>query len=402
MGRDMVTKHAAPGADRALWLSTIAFTVCFAVWTIFAIIGIRIQQDLGLNETEFGLLVGTPILTGSLSRVFLGIWTDQYGGRVVYVLTMLSAAAATFLLSFATTYPWMLVAALGVGLAGGSFAVGIAYVSKWFPPEKQGTALGIFGAGNIGAAVTKFVAPFVLVAFGWQMVAVVWASVLVVTAIIFWFATDDDPEIKARRARKEKPRSVMMQLAPLRHQQVWRFSLYYFFVFGGFVALALWLPRYMIGVYGLDIESAGMLAAAYSIPASLDLWIVVGCEPENDRRDRQHRCPDHRNHLPTECNEDERCDEFGDGGADIASTEDSERRPLFLRGEPLGHIGDADGERTAGKPDAEGGDEHPRIGGGVGEQEGGDGRRQHGQHIDDASAILVGPDAEENPTERSG
>src|SRR3990170_4140620 len=268
-GGNMVATHPTPGAARALWLSTIAFTVCFAVWTIFAIIGVRIQQDLGLNETEFGLLIGTPILTGSLCRVFLGIWTDQYGGRVVYVLTMLSAAVATFLLSYATTYPWMLVAALGVGLAGGSFAVGIAYVSKWFPPEKQGTALGIFGAGNIGAAVTKFVAPFVLVAFGWQMVAVVWAAALAVMAIVFWFTTDDDPELKARRARKEKPRSMLLQLAPLRHQQVWRFSLYYFFVFGAFVALALWLPRYLIGVYGLNIETAGMLAAAYSIPASL-------------------------------------------------------------------------------------------------------------------------------------
>lgn len=265
----MTTTRSTPGANRALWLSTVAFTVCFAVWTIFAIIGVRIQENLGLNETEFGLLVGTPILTGSLSRILLGIWTDQYGGRVVYVLTMLSAAAATFLLSFATTYPWMLVAALGVGLAGGSFAVGIAYVSKWFPPEKQGTALGIFGAGNVGAAVTKFVAPFVLVAFGWQMVAVAWASVLAITAIVFWLATDDDPEIKARRARNEKPRSLLAQLEPLRHQQVWRFSLYYFFVFGGFVALALWLPRYMIGVYKLDIETAGMLAALYSIPASL-------------------------------------------------------------------------------------------------------------------------------------
>jgi NNP family nitrate/nitrite transporter-like MFS transporter len=264
-----MTGHAVPGATRALWLSTIAFTVCFAVWTIFAIIGVRIQQDLGLTETQFGLLVGTPILTGSLSRIFLGIWTDQYGGRLVYVLTMLAAAAATFLLSYATSYPWMLVAALGVGLAGGSFAVGIAYVSKWYPPEKQGTVLGIFGVGNIGAAVTKFVAPFVLVAFGWQMVAVVWASVLTIMAIVFWFSTDDDPEIKARRARKEKPRSVLQQLEPLRDQQVWRFSLYYFFVFGGFVALALWLPRYMIGVYSLDIESAGMLAALYSIPASL-------------------------------------------------------------------------------------------------------------------------------------
>src|SRR5450756_3035682 len=134
------------GQSRALWMSTIAFTVCFAVWTIFAIIGIQIKQELGLNETQFGLLVGTPILTGSLVRIFLGIWTDQYGGRVVFTLTMLAAAIATFLLSWATTYPQMLIAALGVGIAGGSFAVGVAYVSHWYPTDKLGTALGIFGA----------------------------------------------------------------------------------------------------------------------------------------------------------------------------------------------------------------------------------------------------------------
>lgn len=87
--------------NRALWASTIAFTVCFAVWTIFAIIGIQIKKDLGLNDTQFGLLVGTPILTGSLIRLILGIWADQYGGRVVYTLTMLTAAAMTFLLTYA-------------------------------------------------------------------------------------------------------------------------------------------------------------------------------------------------------------------------------------------------------------------------------------------------------------
>ena len=254
---------------RALGISTVAFTVCFAVWTIFSIIGVQIKQDLGLNDTQFGLLVGTPILTGSLSRIFMGIWTDQYGGRIVYVITMLLAAVATFLLSHTTTYPMMLLAALGVGLAGGSFAVGIAYVSKWYPLERQGTALGIFGMGNVGAAVTKFVAPFVLVAFGWTMVAQVWASVLVLMAIIFWFTTDDDPELVARRARGEKARPALLQLEPLRHQQVWRFALYYFFVFGGFVALALWLPHYLVDVYSLDIKTAGMLAALYSIPASL-------------------------------------------------------------------------------------------------------------------------------------
>lgn len=254
---------------KALGLSTFAFTICFAVWTIFSIIGIKIKADLGLSDTQFGLLVGTPILTGSLSRIFLGIWADQYGGRMVLTLTMLCAAIATFLLSMATSYPVMLLAALGVGLAGGSFAVGIAYVSTWYPKEKQGTALGIFGVGNVGAAVTSFVAPLVLVAYGWTTVAQVWAAVLAAVAVFFWFSTEDDPVVKARRLSGEKPRSALMQLEPLKNQQVWRFALYYFFVFGAFVALALWLPHYLIDVYKLDIKTAGMIAVAYSVPASL-------------------------------------------------------------------------------------------------------------------------------------
>jgi NNP family nitrate/nitrite transporter-like MFS transporter len=239
------------------------------VWTIFSIIGVRIQQQLGLSDTQFGILVATPILTGSLSRIFLGIWTDQYGGRVVYTATMVLAAIATFLLSYATTYETLLITALGVGLAGGSFAVGIAYVSRWYPKEKQGTALGIFGAGNVGAAVTKFLAPFVMVAYGWTTVAQVWALALLAMAIIFWFTTEDDPVIKDRRARGEPVRSSWMELEPLKNVQVWRFALYYFFVFGAFVALALWLPRYLVGVYELDIKTAGMLAAFYSVPASI-------------------------------------------------------------------------------------------------------------------------------------
>jgi NNP family nitrate/nitrite transporter-like MFS transporter len=255
--------------NRILGMSTLAFTVCFAVWTIFSIIGIRIKQELGLSDTQFGLLAGTPILTGSLVRIFLGIWTDQYGGRIVYVLTMLAAAAATFALSYATTYETMLLAALGVGLAGGSFAVGIAYVSKWYSKAKQGTALGIFGAGNVGAAVTKFIAPFVMVAYGWTTVAQVWAAALVVMAVLFWLTTEDDPELKARRITGAKPQATLLQLQALGTLQVWRFALYYFFVFGAFVALALWLPRYLVGVYGLDIQTAGMIAAFYSIPASV-------------------------------------------------------------------------------------------------------------------------------------
>lgn len=255
--------------SRALWMSTIAFTVCFAVWTIFSIIGIRIKEDLGLSETQFGLLVGTPILTGSLVRLALGIWTDRFGGRLVYTATMLTAAVATVLLGFATTYTQMLLAALGVGIAGGSFAVGVAYVSRFYPAGKQGTALGIFGVGNVGAAVTKFVAPFVLLAWGWQAVAFLWAAALVVMAAVFWFTTADDPVIKQRRVTGGTAKSFIAELAPLKDIRVWRFALYYFFAFGAFVALALWLPRYLIGVYGFGIAAAGMIGAAYSVPASI-------------------------------------------------------------------------------------------------------------------------------------
>ena len=255
--------------SRALSLSTVAFTACFAVWTIFSIIGVAIKAELGLNEFEFGLLVATPILTGSLTRLFLGVWTEKFGGRIVFPLQMLLAALATWLLTFAHTYPMYLAAALGVGLAGGSFIIGVAYVSRWYPAGKQGTALGIFGAGNVGAAVTKFVAPFVMVAYGWHGVANAWAVGLALMAVIFFVFAKDDPELVARSKSGVRAPTLAEQFAPLANLQVWRFSLYYFFVFGGFVALALWLPHYLISVYGMDVETAGMSAAAFSLSASL-------------------------------------------------------------------------------------------------------------------------------------
>ncbi len=264
-----------------LGMSTLAFTVCFAVWTIFSIIGVKIKQDLGLTDTQFGLLVATPVLTGSISRIFLGVWTEQYGGRIIFPLQMILTAIAAYLLSTVHTYEMFLVAALGVGLAGGSFIVGITYVSHWYSKETQGTALGIFGAGNVGAAVTNFGAPFLVVAFGWETTAQIYAGVMLLMAIAFYFLTDVDPMTKRRRETGESARSAWMQLAPLKNIQVWRFATYYFFVFGGFVALASWLPRYYVGAYGLELTTAGMLAAAYALPGSVfralggwwsDLW----------------------------------------------------------------------------------------------------------------------------------
>ena len=256
---------------RALTMSTLAFTVCFAVWTIFSIIGIKIKSELGLNDTQFGILVATPILTGSLSRIFLGVWADQYGGRLVLTIQMFATALATFLLTTVSSYPMFLLAALGVGLAGGSFAVGIQYVSTWYPKERQGTALGIFGVGNVGAAVTNFGAPILLAAMSdqWQGVAQVYATVMAVSAVVFYLTTQNDLALQERKERGVQHASFLKQLEPLKNLQIWRFSLYYFFVFGAFVALALWLPRYYIGVYDLDIKTAGLLAACYALPGSI-------------------------------------------------------------------------------------------------------------------------------------
>jgi len=254
--------------NSVLAMNTIAFAFNFAVWTMFSIIGLKIKQELGLSDTEFGVLIATPILTGSITRLPLGILTDYYGGRIVYFIQMIMVAVATYSLAFATQYWQYLVAGLFVGLAGGSFAIGIAFTSAWFEKEKQGTAMGIFGAGNAGAAITNLVAPMIVVAVGWRMVPTYYSIAMVAIAIIFWFLTFDDPH---QQERKEKGthKTLTEQLAPLKELRVWRFGLYYYFVFGGFVALALWLPRYYMGEYNLDLKSASLITMIFTLPSGL-------------------------------------------------------------------------------------------------------------------------------------
>ncbi len=262
---DYVTKLDMP---RALYSSTIAFAFCFAVWTIFSIIGVKIKYEFNLTDTQFGFLISTPILTGSLSRLFLGILSEQYGGRIVLTILMLISSICLWFLIYCNVYYQFILIALGIGLAGGSFAVGITYVSKWYPKKDHGFSLGIFGMGNLGAAITNFCAPFLLY-LGWFGVVKIYSVILFVAALLFFFVTKTDPIIVHRRKFKLKMPDSVSQLKPLKHIQVWRLSFYYFFVFGAFVALALWLPRYYIGVYGLDIKTAGILTTLFSLPGSV-------------------------------------------------------------------------------------------------------------------------------------
>jgi len=263
----------APGLSReqisALAASTLAFAVNFAVWVMFSVIGIKIKAELNLNETEFGLLVATPVLTGSLIRLPLGVLTDRYGGRIVYFLQMLAVVVPCWLLSYATEYWQYLVLGLFVGVAGGSFAVGIAYTSAWFSKERQGTAMGIFGAGNAGSSLTKFIAPLIIAASAtgsWRGVPQVYAVAMLLMAILFWFTTTPDPLHRGDAAKRKQP-TLAEQLAPLLDARVWRFGLAYYFVFGAFVALALWLPKYYVGQYGLPLATAAFLTILFDLPS---------------------------------------------------------------------------------------------------------------------------------------
>jgi NNP family nitrate/nitrite transporter-like MFS transporter len=246
-------------------MSTISFTVCFAVWMMFAVIGIPIKKMLDLNETQFGLLAAMPVLTGSLIRLPLGMWTDKFGGRIVFFILMLSTVVPIWLIGEATAYWHFLVLGLFVGLAGGSFSVGIAYCARWFDKKHQGFAMGIFGAGNSGAALNKFVAPAILVAFGWAMVPKVYAAAMLVTALAFWFFTYTDPA----HATGGSKVTVREQLKALKDPNVWKLCQYYSIVFGGYVALSLWMTKYYITEYGFGIEAAALLAACFSLPGGV-------------------------------------------------------------------------------------------------------------------------------------
>ena len=247
-----------------LTMSTLAFTVCFAVWMMFAVIGIPLKQILHLNETQFGMLVATPVLTGALIRLPLGMWTDRYGGRIVFFLMMLATVAPIFLIEMLHQFWQFLVVGLFVGLAGGTFSVGIAYCARWFPRNQQGFAMGVFGAGNSGAALNKFVAPALVVAYGWTMVPKVYAGAMLVIALAFWFLTYSDPEHKVGSSV-----TVRDQLLALKDPRVWKICQFYSIVFGGYVGLSLWMTQYYMREYGFGIEVAALLTACFALPGGV-------------------------------------------------------------------------------------------------------------------------------------
>jgi MFS transporter, NNP family, nitrate/nitrite transporter len=265
-------------ANRVLWISTCAFTLLFNVWLMLGVLGVSLRRELGLSDSQLEWLMAAAILSGALFRLNFGIWADRFGGRKIMGWLLLGVAVPTYLFSHASTFGEMLVCAILFGLGGNAFSAGVAWNSAWFPNESKGKALGIFGAGNVGAAGTKMLVVFVpgvltaipaagylggLAPGGWRFIPALYAALLVLMALAV-FLLSPTPDLKPSHGRP-----LREMLRPLRHMRVWRFGLYYVVVFGAYVALSGWLPKFYIDTYKVSLSTAALLTATFIFPASL-------------------------------------------------------------------------------------------------------------------------------------
>jgi MFS transporter, NNP family, nitrate/nitrite transporter len=255
-----------------LFLNTLAFTICFAVWMFNGVL-VTFLVDKNVFDwgpVEIGWLLGIPVLTGSLFRLPIGILTDKFGGKWVFSLLLLFCAIPMFFLSYANSFQSFALLSFGFGMVGTGFAVGIAYTSVWYPKEWQGRALGIFGMGNAGASITTLLAPTILLKLTnngadieqWRLLPKIYAGALVTMAVIFMlFATNKKPDTNSK--------TITKMLEPLKSLRVWRFGLYYFLVFGCFVAFSQWLVPYFVNVYAASLVIAGLFASIFSFPSGV-------------------------------------------------------------------------------------------------------------------------------------
>lgn len=258
-------------AHKILFLNTLAFTICFACWTMNGVL-VTYLVDNGIfnwSVVETGWLLGIPILSGSITRLPLGILTDKYGGKVVFAWLLLGCSIPLFLIYFVHSYWTYFLLSICFGMVGASFAVGIAFTSIWYPKALQGRALGIFGMGNAGAALTTFLAPATLNALsaidpgnGWRWLPVIYGVTLIFIGLIFLFFAKNKKVTGQIKTTTEL-------LAPLKKTRVWRFGLYYFLVFGLFVAFSQWLLPYYVNVYKTSLILGGLLTSAFSLPSGV-------------------------------------------------------------------------------------------------------------------------------------
>jgi NNP family nitrate/nitrite transporter-like MFS transporter len=267
----MKNSNSLSQSHKILFLNTLAFTVCFACWTLNGVL-VTFLVDNGIfkwSVVQVGWLLGIPILTGSIMRLPIGILTDKFGGKYVFSILLLLCSIPLFLLPLADSFFMFALLSFLFGMVGTSFAVGIGYTSIWYPKEWQGRALGIFGMGNAGAAITTFLAPSLLNHFsvedpqnGWKLLPVLYGAALVIIGVIFLvFAKNKKIENQAK--------TVTQMLQSLKSVRVWRFGAYYFLVFGCFVAYSQWLLPNFMNVYQTSLVMGGLFATMFSLPSGV-------------------------------------------------------------------------------------------------------------------------------------
>ncbi len=264
--------QATSQSHRALFLNTLAFTVCFAAWMINGVLVTFLSSNQIFNwgPVKIGWLLGIPVLTGSIFRLPAGMLTDKFGGKPIFGSLLLLCSIPMYLLSTIHSFMGFALCSFGFGLVGAGFSIGIAFSSVWYPKKNQGTALGIFGAGNAGAALTTLFAPKLLNIFtqnganleGWRILPKCYAAMLFLMGTVFFiFSINKKPLCSGK--------SWLQMLIPLKSVRVWRFGFYYFLVFGCFVAFAQWLVPYYVSAYYLSLVTAGLLASCFSFPSGL-------------------------------------------------------------------------------------------------------------------------------------
>lgn len=253
-----------PGSGRALFLSTTAFGVSFAVWGLIAALAPVFTDLYKLSATQKSVMIAVPVLLGSVGRLFSGMLADRFGGRKVFAALLAFSAIPAVAIGLSTSYTQLIIFGLLLGVAGTTFPVGVGFTSRWFPPEKQGTALGVYGMGNIGQSVAVFFAPVLAIWLGdWRTVFFVFAAITLLWGAIFYSFAEND-------ALTARPRSLNESLQPLKSSSTaWILSLFYFLTFGGFVALALYMPTLLREIFALTPTDAGARTAGFVVLATL-------------------------------------------------------------------------------------------------------------------------------------
>jgi MFS transporter, NNP family, nitrate/nitrite transporter len=254
------------GNTRQLSLATLAFATCFYAWALLGPLGPDLQEQLDLSDGQLALTISIPVVLGSLMRIPLGVLTDRYGGRRMFTLLMAYTPVPLIGLAlFNDSWGAVLLCAFLLGFAGASFAVGVPFVNKWYPPNRQGFALGIYGIGMGGTVVAALTAPRIVDATSIDAPFWIAAIGLAAMALVFWSMASDAPG-----SAQGKTTSMLASLSAFRGPgsgRAWALTLFYFMAFGGFVAMFLYLPKLLTDVHDLTKTDAGARAAGFALLA---------------------------------------------------------------------------------------------------------------------------------------